>query len=67
LRLSAALVAGVLAFVALFPFSGVDSDPQRFYSVFAYRVPMGGIWLALVAGVVAGAVVWMLLRARDRR
>jgi hypothetical protein len=66
-RLPAALAAGLLAFVALFPFSGDDSDPQRFHSVFGYRVPVGDIWLALAAGVIAGAVVWMLLRARDGR
>ena len=58
------IVVGCAAFVALFPFSGDDSDPPTHRSVFGYEVP-GGIWLPLVAGVIAGALCWWALRGRD--
>lgn len=64
LRLPLSLLVGFAVFVGLFPFSGDDSDPQRYRSVFGYSVPVGGIWLAVVAAVVAGLIVWALLRNR---
>jgi hypothetical protein len=66
-RLPVSLLVGVVAFVALFPFSGDDSDPQKHRSVFGYDVPVGGIWLAVGAGLVAATIVWWALRARSRR
>jgi hypothetical protein len=65
-RVPVSLLTGIVVFVALFPFSGDDSDPQKHRSVFGYGVPVGGLWLALVAGVVAALLVWMLLRDRSR-
>ena len=63
-RIALAILIGLLAFLALFPFSGNDSDPQTFSSVFGYPVPFGGIWLALAAGLVASAVTWFVLGRR---
>jgi hypothetical protein len=60
------VLAGIVVFVALFPFSGDDSDPQKHRSVFGYGVPGGGLWLALVAGAVVALIVWMVLRDRSR-
>lgn len=61
-----AALAGSASFVALFAFSGDDSDPPKYRSVFGYRVPTGGIWLALAAGIIAGVLVWMVLRKNSR-
>ena len=52
-------VCGVVAFVALFPFSGDDSDYPTHYSVFGYEVP-GGIWWPLAAGALVALAVWAL-------
>jgi hypothetical protein len=65
-RSIAALLAGAAVFIALFPFSGDDSDPPKYYSVFGYGVP-AGIWLALAAGVVVGGLMWILLGNRSRK
>lgn len=66
MRVGLALFAGVAAFLALFPFAGQDSDPPRFFSVFGWEVPIGDIWLSLLAGVAAAAIVWVVLgRKRD--
>ncbi len=53
-----AAAAGFLAFVLLFPASGVDPVPPKCFSMFGYSVPCGaglsfsvGLGVALVAGV----------------
>ena len=64
MRIGLALISGLVVFVALFPFSGQDSDPPKFFSVFNYEVPVGGIWLSLLAGLAAAALVWGVVGGR---
>ena len=60
------VLAGLVAFVALFPFSGDDSDPPSYHSVFGYDVPTGGVWLALGAGLIVGVLVWTIVGKAGR-
>lgn len=65
--IAAALVAAVLTHVLLAPASGIDTNPPECYSYFGYVVPCNnGLWIvvALVTGVVAGAVVYAILQRR---
>ena len=62
-----ALLTGIVIFISLFPFSGDDSDPPKYYSVFGYGVPTGSIWLPLAAAIVVGTFIWIGLgRIRHR-
>lgn len=66
--LSAAAV-GILIVLLLFPASGIDRNPPECYSTFGYVVPCGAglsVGLALAGAVVAGAVVYVLMRRRRR-
>lgn len=57
-----ALVAGVVAFVLLFPFSGVDTIPPQCLSLFGYGVPCGtGLSLVVAAATagVVGSALWL--------
>ena len=60
------VVAAFLGFLALFPFSGVDTDPPEFLSVYGNRVPTDSPWLAVGLGVLT-LVVLELVRRRMHR
>lgn len=63
----AALVAAVLTHVLLAPASGIDTNPPECYSYFGYVVPCNSaLWIgvAVVAGLIAGAAVYAILRRR---
>jgi MYXO-CTERM domain-containing protein len=58
-----------VAFLALFPYYGWDTDPPQHFSVFNNRVPAGpdgGPWLAAAVGLVT-LVVLELVRRRVHR
>ncbi len=61
-RLAVAILAGLAGFLSVFPFSGADTDPPRYYSILGYRVPTDSHWLAIVIGVAVGYIVWKILR-----
>lgn len=62
-----ALLVGVLAFLLLFPASGVDSDPPVCRAMLFYPVSCED-WVApLVAGTSAAIVGVVLWRTIDRR
>jgi hypothetical protein len=62
-----AILTGILVFLLLIPFSGVDSDPPVCRSFFFYEVPCEG-WIAPLVSATTAAIVgvafWVLL---DRR
>jgi len=58
-----------IAFLALFPYYGADTDPPQHFSVFDNRVPAGpdgGPWLAAGVGLTT-LVVLELVRRRAHR
>ena len=61
----AALLAGLVVFVLQFPWGGgVTTDPPTCYGMFwAWTVPCGG-WPALIGGVIAAFLVWIVLLVR---
>jgi hypothetical protein len=62
----AALLAGVVVVVLLFPWGGgVDTDPPTCYGMFGlWTVPCGG-WPTLVAGAVTTLLVWLVLLVKE--
>ncbi len=69
LRIMVVVALGVLTFLALFPFMGVDTQPPVHWSVFGNQVPTDSPWLAVAVGVLAAAVTWVLtgrLRVKGR-
>ena len=66
LRVAVAVAAGIVAFLLLFPFAGVDTQPPRYYSVFGNRVPTGTLWAALPAAAVAVWIAWTLFGRGSR-
>jgi predicted benzoate:H+ symporter BenE len=64
-----AVLAGILTFLLLVPFSGVDTQPPVCRAIFFYEVPCAEWTAPLVAAAAAGIVgvaFWMLLdRRRD--
>jgi uncharacterized metal-binding protein len=69
LRIMVVVVLGVLTFLALFPFYGVDTQPPVHWSVFGNQVPADSPWLAVAVGVLVAAVTWVLsgrLRGKGR-
>lgn len=65
-KVAAAILAGFIVLLLLFPASGIDPIPPECFSIFNYTVPCEG-WVApLAAGAtvgVAGLLIWL----RDRR
>jgi MYXO-CTERM domain-containing protein len=58
-----------IAFLALFPYYGVDTDPPQNFSVFNNRVPAGpdgGPWLAAGVGLIT-LIALELVRRRVHR
>ena len=62
----AALLAGLVVVVLLFPWGGgVDTDPPTCYGMFGlWTVPCGG-WPTLVAGAVTTLLVWLVLLVKE--
>lgn len=63
--IAAFLVTAVLTHVLLAPASGVDTYPPECYAYFGYVVPCrNALWIgvAVVAGALAGAAVYAILR-----
>lgn len=54
-RVVAALLAGLVVTVLLLPWTGVDSDPPRCWSMFDYEVACGS--LAYIAGAATALIV----------
>jgi len=62
-----AFLAGLLAFVLLFPASGVDTLPPQCYSVLGSSVPCGPGVALLAGAAIAGLVILLTwLKARRR-
>lgn len=65
--LLAALLAGFIVLVLLFPASGIDPQPPVCYSVFGYEVPCEA-WVSWAAGIVTAVVVggalWLMASRR---
>ena len=58
-----------IAFLVVFPYYGIDTDPPQHFSVFDNRVPAGpdsGPWLAAAIGLTT-LVVLELVRRRVHR
>ena len=61
-----AVLAGLAAFVLLFPWAGgTASDPPTCFGLFWYPVPCGG-WPPFVAGAVTALIVWLVLSRTGR-
>lgn len=58
--------AGLLGFLMLWPYYGVDTDPPECWSTFDWHVPCEGSWLAVAVGVTLGLSIWVLLGLLDR-
>lgn len=65
-RILVTVLAAVVVFVMLFPFSGTSDQPQRHSSVVGTPVPTDNPLVPLGGAVVAGGVVWVLTASRDR-
>ena len=63
-RATLSTIVGIVVFLLLFPFSGDDSDPPTFYSVFGTEVPTDNPLLATIAAILLGGVTWVLTRGR---
>lgn len=61
-RATLSIFVGLLVFLLLFPFYGIDVEPVEHYSVFGNRVPSGSPLLAFAAAILAGGVAWVLTR-----
>lgn len=63
-----ALLAGFAVLLALFPASGVDTQPPVCRSMFFYEVPCSG-WVAPLAAVttagLVGLALWRVVRPRE--
>jgi hypothetical protein len=66
-RIVASALAGIAAFVSLFPFMGNDSDPPTHYSVFTWEVPTDELWLCSLAGITAATATWILWGLMEKR
>lgn len=64
MKLLIAAAAGIVTFLALFPFSGADTQPPVHYGVFGNRVPTGNPWLAVVCMIAVAALVLVVRRRR---
>ena len=65
-RVVLALVAGLVPFMVLFSWAGIDTDPPTCFGMFGYHVPCGG-WPALAAGAFTAGFTWVVLWWWDRR
>jgi hypothetical protein len=65
-KVAAALLAGLIGLLLLFPASGIDPIPPQCFSIFNYNVPCEG-WMAPLAAAATAATVYLVVRLRDRR
>ena len=65
-KIAAALLAGLVVLLLLFPGSGVDTLPPECLSVFGYTVPCDA-WVSWAAGAATAGVVGLGLWLKDRR
>ena len=55
-----------LAFLALFPISGVDTDPPEYFSIFGNTVPADSPWPAVALGVLTLGALEIVRRRLHR-
>ena len=65
-KVTLALLAGLVVLVLLFPASGVDPLPPRCFSVLGYSVPCDA-WVSWAAGAATAGVVGLLLWLKSRQ